>query len=128
MRAPLIFAALVVAAPLAFVALALPRRGGRRRAWMVQGALFAIVALAAYLGMSSDAPTFWPIVLGACLLPWLRLPGRPAAPAALLLPVILIFTTALTHAIFFGDDRYHMVVTPALCLLAAAMFRPPSSG
>lgn len=133
---------LVVASPLAFVARALPRRRrrgaetahardregappgvARDRAWIVQGALVAIVALAAYVGISADTPTFWPIVLGACVLPWLPLPGRPAAPAALLLPVVLVATTALTHAVFFGDDRYHMVVTPALCLLAAAMFR-----
>jgi len=129
---------LVVASPLAFVALALPerrrRRTGeaeedpraRRRAWMVQGVLFALAALATHLAVSADTPTFWPIVLGACLLPWLPLPGRPAATPALLLPVVLIATTAFTHAVFFGDDRYHMVVTPALCLLAAAMFRPPA--
>ncbi len=133
---------LVTASPLAFVALALPRRRRRRssvppevdvvarrtawRASTLQGALFGGVALAAYLGTSADSPTFWPIVVGACVLAWLPLPGRPTAPAALLLPVVLIATTALTHAVFFGDDRYHMVVTPTLCLLVAAMFRPPA--
>ena len=131
---------LVVAAPLAFVALALPRRrgrsdasssedapGARRRAWMAQAILFGLVVLAAYLGISADTPTFWPIVLVASVLPCLPLPGRPAVTPALLLPIVLIATTALTHAIFFGDDRYHMVVTPALCLLAAAMFRAPGA-
>jgi hypothetical protein len=36
---------------------------------------------------------FWPIVVGACIVPWLPLPGRPATDAALLLPVVLIATT-----------------------------------
>jgi hypothetical protein len=140
----------VLALPLAFVALILPRLRRRatettpcrdgptrreeiplfetradRRARIVQGALLAAVVIAGFVGISADAPTFWPIVIGACVLAWLPLPGRPAAHAALLLPVVLIATTALTHAVFFGDDRYHVVVTPALCLLAAAVLRVP---
>ena len=114
---------LIMASPLAFVALILPRRRGRP----VQVGLLAAIALASYLGVAADTPTFWPIVLGACLLAWLPLPGRPAIPAALLLPVALIATTAVTHAVFFGDDRYHLVVTPALCLLAAAALRAPNT-
>jgi len=31
--------------------------------------------------------------------------------------------TALTQVIFFGEDRYHLVVTPMLCILAAAALR-----
>ncbi|MBX3201712.1 MAG: hypothetical protein KF894_26480, partial [Labilithrix sp.] len=114
---------LILASPLAFIALILPRRRGRP----VQGALLAAIALAAYLAVAADTPTFWPIVLGACVLAWLPLPGRPAAPAALLLPIALIATTAVTHAVFFGDDRYHLVITPALCLLAAAALRSPNT-
>jgi hypothetical protein len=33
-------------------------------------------------------------------------------------------TTVVTHAVFFGEDRYHVVVTPVLALLAAGAFRP----
>lgn len=29
----------------------------------------------------------------------------------------------VTHAIFFGEDRYHIVITPMLCILAAAALR-----
>jgi archaellum biogenesis protein FlaJ (TadC family) len=47
-------------------------------------------------------------------------------PPALLMSVSLIATTVLTHAIFFGEDRYHMVATPVLCLLAAAALRAPA--
>jgi hypothetical protein len=35
----------------------------------------------------------------------------------------LLGTTALAHALFFGEDRYHMVASPALVLLACAAFR-----
>jgi hypothetical protein len=31
----------------------------------------------------------------------------------------------VTSVIFFGEDRYHMVVSPILCILAAAALRPP---
>jgi 4-amino-4-deoxy-L-arabinose transferase-like glycosyltransferase len=115
---------LVALSPLAFVASAVGRHR-RRLALAVQATLLAGAVLAGYAAFTADTPTFWPIVLGTCVLAWLPLPGRPRAPSALLLPVVLLATTALTHAIFFGDDRYHMVVTPALCLLAAAALRAP---
>jgi hypothetical protein len=118
---------LVVTSPLAFVALIRRQRRDARRAWVVQSGLLAAVMVAAYLGISADTPTVWPIVLGACILVWLPVPGRPASTPALLLPVILVATTALTHAVFFGDDRYHIVVTPALCLLTAAALRPTNT-
>jgi len=42
----------------------------------------------------------------------------------MLLGVSLLATTLFTHAVFFGEDRYHVVVTPVLALLAAAALRP----
>jgi len=98
----------------------------RRRdltARLVQGGLFGAVGLGCYVALSGHSPALWPIVLGACVLAWLPLPGRPVAPPALLLPIVLLATTAFTHAVFFGEDRYHVVVTPALCLLASAVLR-----
>jgi hypothetical protein len=112
----------VAAAALAFVSLALR---GEKRARTIQTALLAALALASYAAFAADTPTFWPIVLVGCALPWLPLPGRPAAHPALLMSVSLIATTALAHAIFFGEDRYHMVATPVFCLLAAAALRAP---
>jgi hypothetical protein len=111
---------LVVLMPLAFIALV--RRGKHARA---QGALLAATAVAAGLAIAANPPTFWPIVVAACVLPLLPIPGRPSIPPALVLLVVLVATTALTHVLFFGDDRYHMVITPALCLFAAAMLRKP---
>jgi hypothetical protein len=123
---------LVAAAALAFVSLALrdgrgglARGPGDPRARMVQAALLAALGLAAFLAFAADTPTFWPIVLVGCALPWPPLPGRPSAHPALLMPVAITMTTALTHAVFFGEDRYHIVVTPVLCLLAAAALRTP---
>ena len=122
----------VAASVLAFLSLALPLTLGRRgdararHGRMVQTALLAALALAAYAAFAAGTPTFWPIVLAACVLPWLPLPGRPTMPPALLMAVSLLATTVLTHAIFFGEDRYHMVATPVLCLLAAAALRAPA--
>lgn len=115
---------LVALSPLAFVAFALTRR--ERVALATQAALVVGAGVAGYLAANAASPTFWPIVLGTCVLAWLPLPGRPRAEPALLLLVVLLATTALTHAVFFGDDRYHMVATPALCLLAAAALRRPA--
>jgi 4-amino-4-deoxy-L-arabinose transferase-like glycosyltransferase len=115
---------LVFAAALAGIALAFRRR--RRSEVLAQG--LALVAAGALLmvAIGGDAPTFYPLVLFACALPWLPLPGRPALPDAMKLVLGLLATTVVTHAIFFGEDRYHVVVTPALCLLAAAALRPPA--
>jgi 4-amino-4-deoxy-L-arabinose transferase-like glycosyltransferase len=113
----------VAASALAFVALAL--RGDKRKR-RVQTALLGALALAAYAAFAAGTPTFWPIVLVACALPWLPIPGRPQAHPALLMSVSLVATTALAHAVFFGEDRYHMVATPVLCLLAAAALRAPA--
>lgn len=117
---------LVALAPLAFIAFARRRDDGDEGGpsmRLTQSLLIAVTGLGAFLATTAAAPTFWPIVIATCVLAWLPLPGRPPVKAALLLPVALIATTALTHAVFFGDDRYHIVVTPALCLLAAAALR-----
>jgi 4-amino-4-deoxy-L-arabinose transferase-like glycosyltransferase len=114
----------VAASALGFVALALR---GDKRARRVQTALLAALAACAYAAFAAGTPTFWPIVLVACVLPWLPLPGRPAPHPALLMSVSIVATTALAHAIFFGEDRYHMVATPVLCLLAAAALRAPAA-
>ncbi len=121
---------LVAAMPFAFLGLVLPRpraatKDVTRGARAMQAALAAGVVLAALLAFFADTPTFWPIVVGGCVLSVLPLPGRPPVRPALQLAVVLIASTALTHAVFFGDDRYHVVVTPALCLLAAAVLRRP---
>jgi hypothetical protein len=118
----------MVAAPLAFVAFPGTRQRGGARPGRVQTAALFGVMLAGVLAVAADRPTFWPLVVVTCVLAVLPLPGRPRPEAGLLLPVALLATTAATHAVFFGDDRYHMVVTPLLCLFAAAALRPSARG
>jgi MYXO-CTERM domain-containing protein len=99
----------------------------RGRGARVQGALaMAALALAAW-GATADAPTFWPLAVFASVVPWLPLPGAPPVTPALKMMVALLGSTALTHAVFFGEDRYHVVVTPVLAVLAAGAVRRSES-
>ncbi len=111
---------LVCAAALGCVGLVWPLRAA---SIAVQGALFLLLSLLAYIAYTADAPTFWPLVLVTAVVPWLPLPGAPPWPWALRLGLSLLGTTVLTHAVFFGEDRYHLVVTPVLCILAAGALR-----
>ena len=123
---------LCVIAPLAFVAFLVPvrRRHAReprepRRARITQTALLGGVGLAAFASLSASPAVVWPMVGLACLLAVLPLPGRPAVPAALGLGVVLLASIVAAHAVFFGEDRYHVVGPPVLALLAAAALRAP---
>jgi hypothetical protein len=119
---------LLCTAALACVGLAIRARGSvERQARLTQtGVLFGLAALAT-AGALAEAPTFWPVAIVACVLPWVRVRGRPSAPPALLMSAGLVATVAAAHAVFFGEDRYHVVATPALCLLAAAALREPGA-
>ncbi len=118
----LVHRALVAASVLAFVALVRPGSQGQR---IVQSLLFGAAVAAAYVSFRWSTPTFWPLVIASCVLPWLPLPGRPAPHPALLMSVSLLASTVLAHVIFFGEDRYHVVATPVLCLLVASALRRP---
>jgi len=117
---------LVMGAALSVVAMTgyRPRAG---KAYFAQTALLLTIAgLAAYCFADDDHP-FYLLVVLTPLVALAHLPGRPAqGPAgACLLGWLLL--TSLVHAVFFGDDRYHLVVTPALCILAAAALRAPTT-
>ena len=125
---------LLAASMLGCAAFPLARRQAGSRA---QAALLGLAAGLVALATLADAPTFWPMAVFSSVVPWLPLAGRPSWPAGLLLPVALLGTTLLTHAVFFGEDRYHVVATPALALLVAGLSRlraleaqpePPGSG
>ncbi len=98
--------------------------GARRpRAARVQGALLVVAAALVAVAFVVDVPTFWPVAVFVSIVPWLPLPGRPDVPPALLMGVALLSTTLVTHAVFFGEDRYHVVVVPVLAMLAAGALR-----
>jgi hypothetical protein len=126
-----------------------------RRAWwrglltVAQYALLGVAALAAVprpdpgKGMSARSITI-ALAAGLYLDGLTKIPRRAwpiaifAVVAALLPPFVrharglvgyLLVTLAgvvVVHAVFFGEDRYQIVVTPALCLLAASALRPRS--
>jgi hypothetical protein len=84
-----------------------------------------VAGIAAYC-FADDGQPFYLLPLLTPLVALARLPGRPQqGPVGRCLLGWLMLTSA-THAIFFGDDRYHLVVTPALCILAAAALRSPN--
>ncbi len=92
-------------------------------AWVCQAMLATLIAgTAGYAILNTEHPFFWlPTLLP--LLAMLRLPGSPRHFGAGRYLLALLFSTTLIHAVFFGDDRYHLLVTPVLCLFAAAAFR-----
>jgi 4-amino-4-deoxy-L-arabinose transferase-like glycosyltransferase len=114
--------ALMVAASLSPIALVTSPR--RRVARFTQGALFlSIVGYAAYCAAQPPPPPFFALMVMTPLIALLPFPGRPRQGPVGFYLLGLLGVTTLTHAVFFGDDRYHLVVTPALCILAAAALR-----
>ncbi len=112
---------LVVLAALGCVALRFRGRGVWAQAVVLVG-----LAVLAYVASSGGVPTFWPLVVALSVVPWLPIPGRPPMAPALKLALGFLGTTVLTHAVFFGEDRYHVVITPVLALLAASALRKPA--
>lgn len=98
-------------------------RGRVNVRWATQ--TLALLAMGTLVGHAfvDDSHAFYRLAALLPLFALLPLPGRPRqGPVGRYLLGLLAVTT-LTHAIFFGDDRYHIVVTPALCILAAAALR-----
>lgn len=91
-------------------------------AFIVQALLIAGLVVLSKLVIASDEHPYYWLVIALCTAFWLPLPGRPAHPSLLTFAVGFIALTALTHVAFFGEDRYHLVVTPLFCLCAAAAF------
>jgi hypothetical protein len=108
---------LVVAASFVAVSRGAPSRAGR----LAQGALGAALALAAgYVFLREPPRPYWWFAAATPLLAWLPLPGRSPLGPVLRYLVTVYASVVVTHAVFFGEDRYHVVVTPVLALLAAA--------
>jgi 4-amino-4-deoxy-L-arabinose transferase-like glycosyltransferase len=105
---------------------ALPWRRGRKLAGL-QALLGAfVVGFGVYAFASDEHPFFW-FCLFVPLVAVLPLPGRPTFGPCLRYAIGALLITALTHVIFFGEDRYHLALSPLLCVLAAAALRPKAS-
>jgi hypothetical protein len=101
-----------------------------RRSWRQRAAQVALLAglllFAAYALSLPERPLFW-VGVAIPVLGLIRLPGAPPLNPGLRYLFGLLALTSLTHMLFFGDDRYHLAVSPAFCLLAAAAFRRPAT-
>lgn len=84
--------------------------------------LLTTAAYASYCFASPEHP-FFALMLMTPLVAMLPFPGRPSSGPAGRLLFALLFLTTLTHAVFFGEDRYHLVISPVLCILAAGALR-----
>lgn len=77
------------------------------------------VGLLAFYAAATPTHPFWPLAILLVVVAawrWREVSGPTLFAAG------AIGSVALTHAVFFGEDRYHMVVTPMLALLAATAF------
>lgn len=114
---------LMLAASLAAVSLSIPRQWPLAQHVWVQAGLLAVAFTFYAYGLNTyDYPLYWGIVI-APLIAILPLPGRPRISAAGYWLWGLVAATTVTHAVFFGEDRYHLTISPMLCILAAAALR-----
>jgi 4-amino-4-deoxy-L-arabinose transferase-like glycosyltransferase len=91
---------------------------------LTQGGLLAVTLVLAARGLWADTHPAWMLAVFLPVVAALPLPGRPRNGGVVGYLAFAVASVAATHAVFFGEDRYHMVVTPALCLLAACALRP----
>ncbi|HEU4538511.1 MAG TPA: glycosyltransferase family 39 protein, partial [Polyangiaceae bacterium] len=108
--------ALLVGAAFVVVSRRAPTGLGRA----VQAALGVGLALLAFYVFGGDQHPFWWFAAATPVLACLPLPGRSPLGPVLRYLITLYASVVLTHAVFFGEDRYHVVLTPVLALLAAA--------
>ena len=97
----------------------------RRELWPQAAVVAGLVLYDLYALSLPERPLYWVGVV-IPVLGFLRLPGSPALNPGLAYLFGLLALTSLTHMIFFGDDRYHLAVSPIFCLLAAAALRAPA--
>jgi 4-amino-4-deoxy-L-arabinose transferase-like glycosyltransferase len=98
-----------------------------KKQWGPLVLIAAIALFAAYALSLPERPLFWVGVL-IPVIGLVRLPGAPPINDGLRYLLGLLAVTSLTHMIFFGDDRYHLAVSPVFCILAAAAFRRAGRG
>jgi len=96
----------------------LPRLTGHLGRWRAL-APCAVMPLVCLTPWVLDNHPFWIVPVATAVCGAFTSRGSPVLGYALL----CLVGTMATHAVFFGEDRYHVVVTPLLCLLTAAAFR-----
>jgi len=117
---------LVVIAALGVLAWPLSLRRDKPEFW-VQASLALVVVLLTFKAFWGwDYPVHW-LVLFIAVVGALPLPGRPTLGPAGIFVIGSVASVLITHGLFFGEDRYHMVASPLLCVLAAGALRPSAA-
>jgi len=101
-----------------------PRLGRGAGAWL-QPLFFGVVAYLGVRAVGAEEHRLWPLAIALVVIGALPWPGRPDRHGLGTFLALFVGSVALTHAVFFGEDRYHVVLVPALALLGAAAFRAP---
>jgi 4-amino-4-deoxy-L-arabinose transferase-like glycosyltransferase len=114
--------AILAAAALSVVASPLGRLRANEQYWQI-GSLVALAVLIFYGIANVEHPFHW-LVLLAPVAAFSPIPGHPYLGAVGRLSWFTVAATALTHVAFFGEDRYHLFLSPLFCLLAAGALRP----
>lgn len=92
---------------------------------ITQLALFLGIALFSAFAAAKDTHPFYLLPAVAPLFALLPLPGAPRRTRVEYVLLGLVLATSFSHILFFGEDRYHLVITPVLCILAASALRTP---
>jgi len=80
---------------------------------LVCGAIMMAIAVMAW---GSESSPFYLLAVAMMVVGWLT--SASAGPVTRW-ALFCLSATVVTRAVFFGEDRYHIVVVPMLCLLAA---------
>lgn len=96
------------------------------RANVDPASLITLVGLIAFVAwvVTRDEPPLWWLAVAVPIAAVLPIPGRAPLGPGLRYVIFTWVAVALTHAVFFGEDRYHVVLTPLMSMLAAASLRP----
>ena len=108
----------------ALAAVPFPRLSRDRKSLLSWAALLLVLSLVV-LGLTAEAHPFWPLALAAALLPALPLSSPERRGGVIAYLAFLVGSVATVNVVFFGEDRYHMVASPAICLLATCALRSP---
>jgi hypothetical protein len=82
----------------------------------------AMAALAVLVWYADSSP-FYLLAVALVAAAAIPIQGGPSRGPVISWAILSVLATLVTHAVFFGEDRYHVVVTPMFCVLAAAAFR-----
>lgn len=99
----------------------------RKRAVAIEGALFAGTAGLVAYAWSNDQFPFYLLAFAILITGTVPRGGAPYRGPVGLFVIWSLAMFVLVHAVFFGEDRYHIALVPMLCVLAAGALRGPQA-